>query len=213
MPRRMPRLDISFAREAKRALQLADAGVKIRAGSLPNSIVRKEFTIARLEALYEVAFLKVFLVWETFLEQSFYRYLCGHNSALGSCTLRQPASPNISAAETTVLGGSDYVSWANSTVVVRRAQRFMTAGFHETVLLSDAARLAHFTSIRNRIAHPSLYARRKFDGATWFLATRMYPGSSAGKFLRDQAVALPIPKTWLEEIAGELVSLAQQICA
>lgn len=213
MPRRMPRLDVDFSAEVSRAVGLAEAGVRIRAASPASSVARRELTIARLEALYEVAFLRVFLVWETFLEQSFYRYLCGYVSGLGACTLINPAYAAIAAAEATVLGTNDFVSWANATKVVRRAQRHMTGSFHELVLLSDLTRLGYFTAVRNRIAHPSQFARNEFDVATRALALHRYPGSSAGRFLRDRAVAGPVPKTWLEVIADELVALARQICA
>jgi hypothetical protein len=213
MPRRMSRLDVDLTNEVNRAVGLAEAGVHIRAASPTRSIARRELTITRLEALYEVAFLRVFLVWETFLEQSFYRYLCGHVSALGACTLIYPAHATIAAAEAAVLGTNDYVSWANATKVVRRAQRHMTGSFHEIVLLSDLARMGHFTAVRNRIAHTSQFARNEFDVATRALALHRYPGSSAGRFLRDRAVAGPIPKTWIEVIADELKALAHQICA
>jgi hypothetical protein len=213
MPRRMPRLDVAFSNEVNRAVGLAEAGVRIRAAFPANSIARRELNIARLEALYEVSFLRVFLVWETFLEQTFYRYLCGHQSALGACTLINPAHATIAAAEAAVLAGHDFVSWANPTKVVTRAQGLMTGSFHEVVLLSDLTRLGHFTAVRNRVAHPSEFARNEFDTATRALALRRYPGSSAGRFLRDRAVAAPIPKTWLEEIADELTALAHQICA
>jgi len=208
----MPRLDVDFENEVKRAIGLAEAGVRIRSASPPNSVARRELNSARLEALYEVAFLRVFLVWETFLEQTFYRYLCGHVSALGGCTLLTPARVSIAAAETAVLGAQDYVSWANAGRVISRSRKYMTLGFHETVLHSDLTRLGYFTAIRNRVAHPSEYARNEFDTATRALALRRYPGSSAGRFLRDRAAVLPLPKTWLEEIAGELVGLAHQIC-
>jgi hypothetical protein len=208
----MPGLNVSFSLEVDRATQLARAGERVRAGSPPKSIAREELTPTRLEALYEAAYLRLFLAWETFLEQTFHRYLCGHVSALGGCALTNPPYTALVAAEAAVLGGHDFVSWADPTKVVRRSQRYMTDGFHETVLLSDQARLIHFQSIRNRVAHPSQFARNMFDAATRALALRRYPGSSAGRFLRDRAALTPYPKVWLEVIADELVSLAHQIC-
>jgi hypothetical protein len=206
-------LNDSFSLEVDRATQLAQAGERVRAGSPPKSLARKELTPARLEALYEAAYLRLFLAWETFLEQTFHRYLCGQVSALGGCVLTNPPYATLVAAQAAVLGGHDFVSWADPAKVVRRSQKYMTAGFHETVLLSDQARLVHFQSIRNRVAHPSQFARNQFDAATRALTLRRYPGSSAGRFLRDRATLTPYPKVWLEVIADELVSLAHQICA
>jgi hypothetical protein len=212
MPRRMPGLNVSFSLEVARATQLAQAGELVRAGSPPKSLARRELTPTRLEALYEAAYLRLFLAWETFLEQTFHRYLCGQVSALGGCALTNPPYPNLVAAEVAVLDGHDFVSWADATKVVRRSRKYMVAGFHETVLLSDQARLGHYQSIRNRVAHPSQFARNQFDAATRSLALRRYSGSSPGRFLRDKATMVPYPKVWLEVIADELVSLANQIC-
>lgn len=212
MPRRMPSLNVSFSFEVGRAVQLAQVVENARTGSPIGSVARRELTLARTEAIYEAAYLRLFLAWETFLEQTFLRYLCGQVSGLGGCTLSNPPYRTIPAAHVAVLSGHDFVSWADPAKVVQRSKRYMSKGFHEIVLASDQARLTHFKSIRNRIAHPSQFARNQFDAATRALAVRRYSGSSAGKFLRDKATLAPYPKLWLELIGDELVSLASQIC-
>jgi len=166
----------------------------------------------RLEALYETAYLRIFLLWEDFLEQSFLRYLCGYHSSIGPVALRGKVFSTISLAEAAVLGGYDFVSWANPHKVAARSSKFITSGLHEAVLNSNISRLEAFNSVRNRIAHPSKYARRQFDSATVMLAGSRFAASSAGKFLRCIAVPAPAPAPWLHHIASELKSLARQIC-
>ena len=60
--------------------------------------------------------------------QSFFRYLCGQSSALGVCTLLSPPFLTLAAAETHVLAGSDFASWADPNRVIKRSARYMTAG-------------------------------------------------------------------------------------
>jgi hypothetical protein len=212
MARRMPQLEKGFASAAEEALRLAEAGEHIRAISPANSQILRELTIRRLEALYETSYLRIFLFWEDFLEQSFLRYLCGYESTTGPAVLRVPKFSTLAGAQLAILGNRKYITWANHKFVVQRAQHFVNAGFHEIVLNSNLARLEAFQSIRDRIAHRSEYARRQFDGATVSLVGRRFPASSPGKFLRHTAIASPVPKSWLQHIAIELKSLAVQIC-
>lgn len=212
MARRMPPLEKSFASEVDEALQLAEAGERIRTMSPVNSIARQELPIRRLEALYETSYLRIFLLWEDFLEQSFLRYLCGYESSLGPATLRVPSFSTLANAQTAVLGTNNYVSWANHKRVAARSHNFIDSGFHETVLNSNLARLEAFKSVRHRIAHRSVHARKEFDESTIMLAGRRFPSSSPGRFLRYSAMPQPVPETWLHRIATELKSLAPQIC-
>src|SRR5580692_7815482 len=111
MARRMPRLDMQFTALAQGAVDLALAGERIRSAAPAGSLFKRELSLPRLEALYETAYLRVFLAWEEFLEQTFLRYICGYASALGSCTLIRPAFPNIADANVDVLRPRDFVSW------------------------------------------------------------------------------------------------------
>jgi hypothetical protein len=213
MARRMPRLDMQFTALAQGAVDLALAGERIRSAAPAGSLFKTELSLQRLEAIYETGYLRVFLAWEEFLEQTFLRYICGYVSALGSCTLIGSAFPNIADANGDVLGTRDFVSWADPRQVIRRSQTYTTLGFHETVLNSDLSRLLLFKSVRNRIAHSSEHARNEFDSATRTLTSKRYPASSPGRFLRDRAVTMPFPKSWLELVTDELVSLSVQVCS
>jgi len=213
MARRMPRLDSALASIVRTAVDLPLAGERIRADARPGSTIRKELSQPRIDALYEIAYLRVFIAWEEFLEQTFLRYICGCVSALGACTLINPAYRSLADANAAVLRGNDFVSWADPVKVIQRSRRYLTLGFHETVLSSDLSRLESFKAVRNRIAHSSEHARDEFDIATRSLALRRYSGSSPGRFLRDRAVLLPFPKTWLEIVSDELLSLSIQICS
>lgn len=81
--RNMPPLGAVFARQCDLALNLARAGEIARAASPPGSIAYQQLYPARLETLYEAAYLRVFISWELFLEESFLRFLCGYSSPTG----------------------------------------------------------------------------------------------------------------------------------
>jgi hypothetical protein len=212
MARRIPAFELKFASAVDEALQLSEAAERIRALAPPRSLVRRELRTRRLEALYETSFLRTFLLWEDFLEQSFLRYLCGYESSIGAAALRFAKFPKLSDAEAAVLGARDYVSWANPDSVISRSRHYMNGGVHETVLNSDLSRLKAFAAVRNRIAHSSDYARQEFDNATLLLVGRRFPASSAGRFLRHTAVSMPAPESWLQHIIAELKLLALQLC-
>jgi hypothetical protein len=211
MPRTMPPLGVRFSREVNRALSLARAGELVRATSPSGSVAVREFSQSRLEALYEMAYLRVFMLWETFLEQSFLRYICGFAASAGPQSLTGGTRRTLFDAEQAVLRGHDYVSWANPGSVEARCRHFIKYGLHEQIVSSNRSRLEWFASVRHRVAHPSAYAKGQFDTATMGLAGRRYRGSSPGRFLRDRTPGLPHRERWIREIGDELTSLARQI--
>src|SRR5690242_8034031 len=106
MSRRMPRLAASFQQRIADALELARAG-DWAAVSLLDRRLRDEWYTSRVELLYELAYLRMFIEWEQFLEQTFLRYLCGYTSANW---IVSPAAGNsfyvtLLAAEKAVLRG------------------------------------------------------------------------------------------------------------
>lgn len=211
MPRSMPDLAYKFEQLSARSLSLAEAGEMIYVSSPRNSVAKRELKLSRLEAIYELAYLRIFIEWETFLEESFIRYLCGYHCSSGAPPLLGAPAGTLADARIIMLGSRDFVSWANMNSVERRCRRFFNYGLHESVLLSNRARLEWFASIRHRIAHASEHARRLFDIATMSLVGRRYRGASPGRFLRDLDSTRTRPQRHLHVIGEELKNLAQQI--
>lgn len=208
----MPRFDLALARHGQAAIGIVRAGELARTISRPRSILWSEWRISRLEALYELAFLRFFIAWEMFQEATFYRCLCGHMSRHGQeVPARGKYYKTIRDAELAVLGGHSYKHWYDPSAVATRCQQHVIAGRHETTLSSHLARLQCYAAIRHRIAHGQEDARRKFDGATTMLAGKTYPGSRPGRFLRDVDPGAPTKVRWLHTIAAELSGLAGQI--
>jgi hypothetical protein len=211
MPRAMPPLAGQFGQQVDKALSIAQVGEIIRISSPRTSIAWRELYAARLEVLYELAYLRIFIWWESFLEESFLRYLCGYISSAGPASLANQPCKTIDDARRAILGGQDYVSWSFPTSIERRCRRFVKNGLHELVISSNRARLEWFASVRNRIAHGSTHSKNQFNMATMGLVGRRYRGASPGRFLRDWVVGVSPSERWIQTIATELKNLALQI--
>lgn len=212
----MPRFDHQLARVAQTATAIARAGEISALCSDRNA--RQQWTLARLESLYELAFLRVFASWEMCLEGILYRTLCGYSLTTGQEALCSGGyHSTLGSAESAVLAafggsrGAAFLLWHDPHKVIKRCQRFVSSGTQETILTSNVARLEHISRTRHRIVHDSLDAKNKFDSATRGLVGTVYPRSRPGKFLRDLDVTNPRPKRWLETIANELVGLLKQM--
>lgn len=213
MPRQMPGLQAEFHRQVAEAMRLAEIGEVARAEAIAGSQTRRHLHHSRVELLYELAFLRMFLAWEAFLEQVFLRYLCGYSSRHGRAVPQAGVSlsPTLAHAEAAVLSGRDYVLWHNPLRVADRSQRMFGSCPIETVLRSSTARLEALAAVRHRIAHAQTDARRKFDAATMTIAGRRYRGARPGAFLRDRDASMTPEKRWLEQLGQELQGLAAQI--
>lgn len=209
----MPRFDLHFSAQAQVALEIVRAGEIVRAARV------KEWTIKRLESLYELAYLRSFVACETCLEAVFYRSLCGYASSAGQETLIGIGGyyPTLAHAEAAVLGGSQYALWHNPWSVIRRCKRFIRSGvagcpgLEELTVSSNVTRIEHLAAIRHRIVHNHSDAKSKFDAATFAIAGKVYPASRPGKFLRDVDRSIAPRRRWLNVTIDELTGLAGQI--
>lgn len=208
----MPDLAGQFRVQARSALAIADFGEAALQRS-PRGAPHERLHYRRLELLYELAYLRTFVAWEAFLEDTFLRYMCGQTSRVGSATPIQGTAihRNIAAAHSAVMGNRGFALWHDPNKVLTRSKRYFTSCPIETVLSSASVRLTALGAIRHRIAHAQADAKTKFDNATMSLAGRRYMGSRAGAFLRDVDTTSSPSARWLVTLATELEALARQI--
>ena len=212
MPRRMPNLAGAFALAADRAVDLTTAGETARVLLSFGRAHSRLLDHRKIELLYEMAFLRIFNEWEVFLEESFIRYLCGYAGQIGPFQLTQGHHfPSMANATVAFLGGQSYKLWHKPQTVIARAQSFMVGSSHETVFSSALPDLTEFAAVRHRIAHGQKHAKAAFDQATMNLNAIRYPGSSAGRFLRDWNNSANTPIRWIHAITRDLKSYAAQI--
>lgn len=187
MPRAMPALGTAFRHQVDAALLIARAAELARDTLPPRTAARLLLTPTRVDAIYEMAFLRIFVAWEVFLEESFVRMLCRWGSAIWQPALIDTTRRfnSLAVARQTLYDGRPYILWHNPQYSVDRAQKWFVNGPHETVVASSMARLDWLAAVRHRIAHGSDDARAKFDLAAIQIAGRRYPAASAGRLLRD----------------------------
>jgi hypothetical protein len=210
----MPALASRFADAVDAAIGIAEAGEIVRSGAAKGSVIYRELRLSRLEALHEMAYLRVFVEWENFLEASFLRMQCGFESPLYKPVLAAGCTRprTLVDAQAALYGSQQYLLWHNPHRTVARAQKWFVGCPHEVVTLSNISRLEWFGAVRHGIAHRSDDAASKLDAATIGLVGRRYRGSSAGRFLRDWDAGTTPDARWLQSIAAELVGLANQMC-
>ncbi len=213
MAKVMPPLRAEFSARVSDAINLAAAGEIARSEAPVGSRTRAVLHHARLEYLYEIAYLRIFVGWENFLEQVFLRYLCGYSSSVGLATpaLGKSFSPTLAKAEQAVLAGQAFRLWHNPATVVHRSQQHFSSCPLETVINSNLSRIEQLAAVRHRITHGQPDARRKFDAATMQIAGRRYRGARAGAFLRDDDITRAPSPRWLSALGNEFQALASQI--
>jgi hypothetical protein len=187
-----------------------------RAESVFNECRKKNLSVKlgtkHIEQIYELAYLRAFIEWEVFLEESFIKYAAGYSNSTGKETLLGGFSYERSydKAFLKVSKGAAYLLWHNPEKVIKRAQKIFDAGLHENVLSSKKSRLEALVDVRHRIAHNHADSRTKFGNACMLITGRRYLGGRPGKMLRDFDPSSPSMR-WIEALLNELYLMAEQI--
>lgn len=167
----------------------------------------------RLESLTELAFLRAFLAWEAFLEESFILYLAGANPPRGRPPRRFAFPPNQQTAmEWVVPEGSRYASWTNAALVIRRSERyFHTGNPFAPVLKSNQSVLEDARILRNAIAHDSISTRQKFETLVRRHLGALPPNTTVGRFLGMTIAGSAPPLSFLESLFSRIEFATGQI--
>lgn len=163
----------------------------------------------QVDLIFELAFLKIFIAWEQFLENTFVRYMCGATSQSGKEPIRIVSVRHLDDALNVICGERQYADWASVEVVVGRANRFFDSGEpYATPLQSAAAELVNMRWVRNHIVHHSNKSREDFTKLLVNTYGFRPQGMTAGRFLRRPNVR---GDQRIQEYAKTLESLAKII--
>jgi hypothetical protein len=153
-----------------------------RAAALVNAVRLPNFQQA---LIHELAFLRCFLAWEVFLEDTFYAYLLGRAAPDGSTYQRYLTPRGLDHAKEVIRGGRPFITWTDPARVVDRAELFLRHGEpYATVIGNVSSELVEMRTVRNRIAHRSDSASAKFLELVRQRLGTVPNGMSAGRFLR-----------------------------
>lgn len=113
--------------------------------------------------IIESAFLKMFMLWEEFLEKSFLCYINSDTSMLTPPPIVYVSPMDEDHAGRMLIGTQKYVDWANHEIVKRLACLYMENGApFQSALDSISTELSDLKNIRNRAAHSSSTTDRAF---------------------------------------------------
>ncbi len=183
---------ISFAH-----LQYANGSYKI------NSNLRKFIS--------ESAFLKIFIAWETFLENSFVDYLMGEPSILNNRPARWATPIDQKHAQQLLVGTQNYVDWANPEITRKLSKLYFHQGYvFNTQLSSINSELLDLKTIRNSAAHMSSSTSTKLDALSSRLLSRQCIDYTAYRLLfsTEPTANISILTTYLTllDVSAEIIA-------
>lgn len=153
-----------------------------RATALVGAVSLPNFQAA---LIHELAFLRCFLAWEVFLEDTFYAYLMGRSAPNGSVYQRYMTPRSLDHAKRVIRGDRPFVTWTIPGAVTDRAEMFLREGEpYATAIGNVSSDLSDMVKIRNRIAHRSDSASSTFLALVRQKLGSVPPGMSPGRFLR-----------------------------
>lgn len=141
-------------------------------------------TRIQIEIITELAFLKIFIAWENFLEESFIRYLVGARSP-SRFKPRRLINPRIMSHALDILSSDrEYVNWNSASFVISRAERCFREGRpYRNAIQAATVDLNDMNTIRNRIAHKSTVSKEKFNNFIRRKFGHGKRGMTPGRFL------------------------------
>jgi hypothetical protein len=177
----------------------------------------QHFHTARFKKEYhtqivELAFMKAFLTWEGFLEESFILYLLGKKSPTGYKPVRHALPTNRQHAVELLASDTRHTDWTAADRVVKRATRFFKGGHpFVNVIHPQIHLLDNLKTIRNALSHESEEAADKFETFVRNELTYFPPGMLPGTFLVALKPHHSPPTTYLQFYAENFRSMAEAI--
>jgi hypothetical protein len=163
--------------------------------------------------MIELAFLRGFLAWEGFLEESFLLYMLGKRPQAGRAPHRYVLPRNREAAHDIAAEGRPYARW-DAASVTSRAQRFFRDGRPYILALQpNQNALADAKTIRNAVAHVSVAARDKFEALARRELMVLPPRLTVGGFLNTTKPGVAPPTSFLEFYLDKLQVVSERIAS
>ncbi|MGZ8846003.1 MAG: hypothetical protein ACXW3C_06020 [Pyrinomonadaceae bacterium] len=174
-----------------------------------------KFSVKHKDMVTELAFLRVFLAWELFIEETFLLYLIGKNPPKGRAPYRFVFPPNRKTAVGLVIPeGRDFVHWTTAQTIVARSERFFRDGKpFSPVLRGQLNALNEMRIIRNAIAHWQNIPQEKFKSLVRNKSTTgTFPkGLTIGAFLTGIIPRSTPPETFFDRYVANIRFLARKI--
>lgn len=165
------------------------------------------------EFICESAFLRIFIGWETFVENCFVDYLLNEPSILNNRPAKWVNPINKDHAQEIIIGNQRFMDWSNPEAIRKISQIYFHQGYVFNTSLSAVNNdLMDLKTIRNSAAHMSSTTSSKLDGLSTRILTVACVNYSAYKLLFSVDPRSIIPnETVLDRYLNLLDVAAEQI--
>ncbi len=138
-----------------------------------------------IEEIAALCLLRLALSWESFVEDSFLRYLCGAASLQNAVPQNTGArSPSIGDAFKLLAGPNNYLAWPAAEITNRANQHFLAGGPYASAVGAASGILSEIQVVRNRMAHRSEFSKNRFTAVVRAHVGHVPRGTTPGRFLR-----------------------------
>ena len=172
---------------------------------------RPYITQNRKDLMVELAFLKSFLAWERFLEESFVLYLLGKRAPRGRKPHRFAVPPDAKAARELISGNRPFAKWDGAATLDRASLFFRGGRPYTTAIEPRRHMLKEAQTVRNAIAHESQRAQQLFEALVRNQLGTLPPKATVGWFLSTPVPAVVPPQSFVEHYLYGMESVACQI--
>jgi len=152
--------------------------------NLISSVRSLRISQIQLERITELSFLRIFIAWESFLEESFIRYLVGAKSPSGFRPRKYVDPKNLDHATKLIYSGRQYFRWNSPSEITAISEIYFKDGEpYKNVIQGAITSLNEMSIIRNRIAHKSIDSKNKFNSFIRRKFGHGIRGMTPGRFL------------------------------
>jgi hypothetical protein len=170
------------------------------------------FNKAHFSQIVELAFMKSFLNWETFLEESFVLYLLGKRSPSGYLPVRHAVPISRPHAISLLLADSRHTDWTAADRIINRAERFFVGGRPYVNAIQPRVQILNkVKTLRNAISHSSDEATEKFRTLVRNELTFYPQGMAPGTFLMRNVPNVTPPQSYFHFFTEHIGQMVEDI--
>jgi len=203
----------SLNKEINYALKLARKGCAIQQAYQPQRGPR--LLLEEVDLIFELAFHKVFIAYEVFLENIFVGYMLGAESPQKYKPHRYVSPQDEAHARKMILQDySGYADWSTPSKLINRAEYCFKNGEPFKSGMSAMYSVAQdIKTIRNAISHKSIKTHDKFKEVVRRYLVTLPAGQkiTVGWFLRLQNNSTTVPQDYLDMFCQEILNFSSRI--
>lgn len=159
--------------------------------------------------IVELSFLKIYLAWEQFLEDSFVKYMMGGTTASGYKVKSYVNPKNFVHTQEIINEGKNYSKWDYDEVIRKASHFLINGGPYKKTLQPIYSYLKEMSDIRNSIVHGSRYSIERFKSIVRSKIKYAPPNITPGEFLL--IIESKTKKSFFQYYTDSLVDASKKI--